>query len=287
MNIEFIVFAFLNFFFQNIKKKYARSIFIFSLPLQSTADHEDREPITRNHNHRSTPNSASPTINRNRAHQNSPSLPHHTQHHTPPPTRYHQSPTPQTPPNAYQQQQQSLQESFLSRTLNLSRNQNHIRDIPSPKTNSLLHSEDIQNNNNCTNTHVNTTPNAHANAKFIIQQTNINNKLLDNHKYQKYYSKRKLLAQYEQEMRNQKRYRANSDIKEDSNRNYKMSIEDDEVPTNLVTSIKMEPDALHDAGDESDLSRHSIGDGGTTVGTKDLIDCSKSMIESKMIAQSS
>lgn len=175
--------------------------------------------------------------------------------------------------------QQNLQESYLQRqSLNLSqnnRNNNNSNDhLPSNKTpNSLI--EDIQNNNNsntatnhnspglnCTNNNNTTVNNNNNNSnvnnnnnspKYVIQQTNIGNKLLDSQKYQKYYSKRKLLAQYEQEMRNEKRSRTSSlssPAKEDTNRNYKTSLENDSSTTDTV--IKMEPDVQFGAADDEE-----------------------------------
>lgn len=41
--------------------------------------------------------------------------------------------------------------------------------------------------------------------KYAIQQTNTSSKILDNQKYHKYFSKRKMMAQYEMEMRNEKK----------------------------------------------------------------------------------
>lgn len=212
-------------------------------------------------------------MNRHRAHQNLVSIPQQT-----PSTRYHQSPTPQTAP-IYQHHSQSIQEAFLNRnqSLNLSQNrsQNNNQDIPSPKSNSMIN-EDIQNNNSSTNSNANTIPNCNNSSKFVIQQTNINNKLLDNQKYQKYYSKRKILAQYEQEMRNQKRCRTLSgSLKEDSNRNYKTSIGSDEnnSPKDLVTNIKTEPDNQNDCEDESDLSVHSNSEGiSHSEGAKSIVE---------------
>lgn len=98
--------------------------------------------------------------------------------------------------------------------------------------------EDIRNNNNIS-------------PKYAVQQANISGKLLDSNKYHKYYSKRKLLAQYEQEMRNEKRSKLNTNIKEDANQNYKLNSED-------MQNIKIEPDIEMTNEDLQAKMRHSI-----------------------------
>lgn len=99
--------------------------------------------------------------------------------------------------------------------------------------------EDIRNNNN------------NISPKYAVQQANISGKLLDSNKYHKYYSKRKLLAQYEQEMRNEKRSKLNANIKEDANQNYKLNSED-------MQNIKIEPDIEMTNEDLQAKMRHSI-----------------------------
>lgn len=98
--------------------------------------------------------------------------------------------------------------------------------------------DDIRNNNNIS-------------PKYAVQQANISGKLLDSNKYHKYYSKRKLLAQYEQEMRNEKRSKLNANIKEDANQNYKLNSED-------MQNIKIEPDIDGTNEDLQAKMRHSI-----------------------------
>lgn len=102
--------------------------------------------------------------------------------------------------------------------------------------------EDIRNNNNNNND---------ISPKYAVQQANISGKLLDSNKYHKYYSKRKLLAQYEQEMRNEKRSKLNANIKEDANQNYKLNSED-------MQNIKIEPDIEMTNEDLQAKTRHSI-----------------------------
>lgn len=100
--------------------------------------------------------------------------------------------------------------------------------------------DDIRNNNN-----------NNISPKYAVQQANISGKLLDSNKYHKYYSKRKLLAQYEQEMRNEKRSKLNANIKEDANQNYKLNSED-------MQNIKIEPDIEMTNEDLQAKMRHSI-----------------------------
>ena len=92
--------------------------------------------------------------------------------------------------------------------------------------------------------------------KFAVQQVNTSSKMLDNQKYQKYYSKRKLLAQYENEQRLEKRNRLTGDSidGDDSNgKNYlplnmrrSQSIDEprldngNNVGLNLIQNIKTE-----------------------------------------------
>lgn len=60
------------------------------------------------------------------------------------------------------------------------------------------------NNNNINNNNTNST-NQNLSPKYAIQQMNSSSKILDNQKYHKYFSKRKMMAQYELEMRNEKK----------------------------------------------------------------------------------
>lgn len=70
----------------------------------------------------------------------------------------------------------------------------------------------INNNNN----NINMTNNNHKGVKFGgVQQVNSSSKMLDNHKYQKYFSKRKLVQQYEQEMRQEKRNKMRDSLDDD------------------------------------------------------------------------
>lgn len=84
----------------------------------------------------------------------------------------------------------------------------------------LINSNSNNNNNNSTSTNNNLTNNNNNNIntsnnnnnnsnslspKYAIQQTNTSSKILDNQKYHKYFSKRKMMAQYEMEMRNEKK----------------------------------------------------------------------------------
>jgi len=95
-------------------------------------------------------------------------------------------------------------------------------------------------------------------AQIALQQINSSNKMLDSQKYQKYYSKRKLVAQYEKEqMQEQKRNRLAS-LVEDANKNYKMGAATapdesgarDSPGIVAPTSIKAEPE-FEDEGNDS------------------------------------
>jgi hypothetical protein len=98
--------------------------------------------------------------------------------------------------------------------------------------------------------------------------------MLDNQKYQKYFSKRKLVAQYEQEMQQEKRNRLTGDSieeDEDSNNqplNMRRSTNDDEtrsnsgrsVGLNLIQNIKMEK------GDDDHTDVNGNEDNGENIG---------------------
>jgi hypothetical protein len=100
----------------------------------------------------------------------------------------------------------------------------NIRHHIKPKT-SLINSNNNDlansnnNNNNTNNINANLANNNHKSPKFGVQQINSSNKMLDNQKYQKYYSKRKILAQYEQELRQEKRNRTMEQGPEDYDEN--------------------------------------------------------------------
>jgi hypothetical protein len=142
----------------------------------------------------------------------------------------------------------------------------NIRHHIKPKT-SLIHSnnKDLANNNtNNNNNNISMANNNHTKPpKFGVQQVNSSNKMLDNQKYQKYYSKRKLLAQYEQEMRQEKRNRITEhgqenydDNDKDRPLNMRKSSADSEdrdndncVGLNLIQNIKTERSADDDHND--------------------------------------
>lgn len=112
---------------------------------------------------------------------------------------------------------------------NNSNSNNNNLNIPSPNFNSnrstfrehiraknsyqdLMNSNNNNNNssspnNNLTNNNTNSQSNQNLSPKYAIQQTNTSNKILDNQKYHKYFSKRKMMAQYELEMRNEKKHK--------------------------------------------------------------------------------
>lgn len=135
----------------------------------------------------------------------------------------------------------------------------------------------INNNNN-----INIANNNHK-AKFGVQQVNSSSKMLDNQKYQKYFSKRKLVAQYEQEMQQEKRNRIGESIDEDDDNNNRplnmrrsQSTTEDEgrpesgksVGLNLIQNIKMEKgeDDHTDVNGNEDNGGETIGFYGTHMG---------------------
>lgn len=77
-------------------------------------------------------------------------------------------------------------------TANNNNNNNHINHNNNNNNNLTM------NNNNTNNNVANS--NGTSPSKYVIHQTNTSNKILDNQKYHKYFSKRKMMAQYENEM---------------------------------------------------------------------------------------
>lgn len=118
--------------------------------------------------------------------------------------------------------------------------------------------------------------NNHKSPKLGVQQVNSSNKMLDNQKYQKYFSKRKLVAQYEQEMRQEKRNRTGDSIDDDDDSNRPLNMrrsqsttEDDTRPDNgngkcvglnLIQNIKTEK------GDEDHTDVNGNEEHGDTIG---------------------
>lgn len=72
--------------------------------------------------------------------------------------------------------------------------------------NSSSTNNNLTNNSNINNNDANST-NQNLSPKYAIQQMNSSSKILDNQKYHKYFSKRKMMAQYELEMRNEKKHK--------------------------------------------------------------------------------
>lgn len=141
----------------------------------------------------------------------------------------------------------------------------------------------MNNNNNSNNNNLNIANNNHK-AKFGVQQVNSSSKMLDNQKYQKYFSKRKLVAQYEQEMRQEKRNRTGDSIDDDDDNNNRplnmrrsQSTTEDEirpdtgksVGLNLIQNIKTEKgdeDQTDVNGNEDSGNGDTIGFYGTNLG---------------------
>lgn len=167
----------------------------------------------------------------------------------------------------------------------INENRANIRHHIKPKT-SIVNNPDTT-SMNLNNNNVNIANNNTKAAKFGVQQVNSSNKMLDNQKYQKYFSKRKLVAQYEQEMRQEKRNRLTGDSIEDDDdnnnnnngplnmRRSQSTTEDDARPDNgksvglnLIQNIKTEKgdDDHTDVNGNEDNGTENIGFYGTNMG---------------------
>ncbi|XP_053681818.1 probable serine/threonine-protein kinase cdc7 [Sabethes cyaneus] len=162
----------------------------------------------------------------------------------------------------------------------------------------VLNEDYLNNNANNINNNNTTTNNANLNnnlssmnnnnlSQFGVHQVNPSKKMLDNQKYQKYYSKRKLVQQYEQEMRAEKRKLGIEDVIQaaaaakalnlrlnnggmaspvgpgtptpnppETPTNGSASGTDEEQPA-LLQNIKSEPNYDEDEGMEVDQDHHS------------------------------
>lgn len=158
----------------------------------------------------------------------------------------------------------------------INENRQNIRHHIKPKTSLINNNNPDTTSLNMNNNNINITNNNHK-AKFGVQQVNSSNKMLDNQKYQKYFSKRKLVAQYEQEMRQEKRNKTGESIEDDDDANNNRPLnmrrsqsttEDDARPDsaksvglNLIQNIKTEK------GDEEHMDVNGNDDNGTeTIG---------------------
>lgn len=158
----------------------------------------------------------------------------------------------------------------------INENRQNIRHHIKPKTSLINNNNPDTTSLNMNNNNINITNNNHK-AKFGVQQVNSSNKMLDNQKYQKYFSKRKLVAQYEQEMRQEKRNKTGDSIEDDDDANNNRPLnmrrsqsttEDDARPDsvqsvglNLIQNIKTEK------GDEEHMDVNGNDDNGTeTIG---------------------
>lgn len=158
----------------------------------------------------------------------------------------------------------------------INENRQNIRHHIKPKTSLINNNNPDTTSLNMNNNNINITNNNHK-AKFGVQQVNSSNKMLDNQKYQKYFSKRKLVAQYEQEMRQEKRNKTGESIEDDDDANNNRPLnmrrsqsttEDDARPDsvksvglNLIQNIKTEK------GDEEHMGVNGNDDNGTeTIG---------------------
>lgn len=158
----------------------------------------------------------------------------------------------------------------------INENRQNIRHHIKPKTSLINNNNPDTTSLNMNNNNINITNN-NTKAKFGVQQVNSSNKMLDNQKYQKYFSKRKLVAQYEQEMRQEKRNKTGDSLEDDDDANNNRPLnmrrsqsttEDDARPDsvksvglNLIQNIKTEK------GDEDHMDVNGNDDNGTdTIG---------------------
>lgn len=166
----------------------------------------------------------------------------------------------------------------------INENRQNIRHHIKPKTSLINANADTTSMNLNNNNNINITNNNHKSPpKFGVQQVNSSSKMLDNQKYQKYFSKRKLVAQYEQEMRQEKRNRTGDSIDDDDDSNNRplnmrrsaSTTEDDirpdngkSVGLNLIQNIKSEKgdDDHTDVNGNEDHGNDSIGFYGTHLG---------------------
>ncbi|KAL7048749.1 hypothetical protein ACKWTF_003477 [Chironomus riparius] len=128
-----------------------------------------------------------------------------------------QSPHFQHPDNIINENRQNIRHHIKPKTTFINSNNNSINsnNNNNPDTTTMNINNNNNNSINNNNNSINLTNNNHH--KFGVQQVNSSSKMLDNQKYQKYFAKRKLLAQYEQEMRQEKRNRTGGSIDEDEN----------------------------------------------------------------------
>lgn len=166
----------------------------------------------------------------------------------------------------------------------INENRQNIRHHIKPKTSLINNNNPDTTSLNMNNNNINVTNNNHK-AKFGVQQVNSSNKMLDNQKYQKYFSKRKLVAQYEQEMRQEKRNKTGDSIEDDDDANNnnrplnmrrsQSTTEDDGRPDsrasvglNLIQNIKAEKgdDDHMDVNGNDDNGTDTIGFYGTHMG---------------------
>jgi hypothetical protein len=157
----------------------------------------------------------------------------------------------------------------------INENRQNIRHHIKPKTSLINNNNPDTTSLNLNNNNINITNNNHKGAKFGVQQVNSSSKMLDNQKYQKYFSKRKLVQQYENEMRAEKRNRLEGDsIDDDEPGNLPLNMrrsqstnEDDarsengkSVGLNLIQNIKTEK------GDDDHTDVNGNEDNGDTIG---------------------
>ncbi|XP_058813832.1 probable serine/threonine-protein kinase cdc7 [Topomyia yanbarensis] len=155
-----------------------------------------------------------------------------------------------------------------------------------------LNNNASNNNNNTTNNNANLNNNLSSInnnnlSQFGVHQVNQSKKMLDSQKYQKYYSKRKLVQQYEQEMRAEKRKLGIEDVIQAAAAAKALNLRlnnggmaspvapgtpvpnppetptngstsgTDEEPPPLIQNIKSEPNYDEDEGMEVDQDHHS------------------------------
>lgn len=84
--------------------------------------------------------------------------------------------------------------------LDMFNNSNNNNNNSTHNNNTIMTNNNSMTMNNNNNSSMINNNNSNSPSKYVIHQTNTSNKILDNQKYHKYFSKRKMMAQYENEM---------------------------------------------------------------------------------------
>lgn len=152
----------------------------------------------------------------------------------------------------YQEIQRNIvtQQSAMQQRNNI---REHIRTKPPPGHDDFSKANNNNNNNN-PNVSNNNLSLQNKMAQYALHQMSPSKKMLDTLNHQKYYSKRKMINQYEKEQMQQEKRNRMANVMDDANKNYKMAIDDvREIRDSpgIQNHIKAEPDYDHDEGHES------------------------------------